>query len=87
VSGVNNLYGEGDIMLITLFIHIPTPLSGDKYPSPPDLLSVSPLIYDKMTEIGGTIPYVNQKKFLGKNDPLVGKDMYICKKNFGKKNR
>jgi len=23
-----------------------------------------------MTEIGGTIPYVNQKKFLGKNDPL-----------------
>jgi hypothetical protein len=58
-----------------------SPLSGDKYPPPP----VSPLIYDKMTEIGGTIPYVNQKKFLGKNDPLVGKDMYICKKNFWEK--
>jgi len=39
-----------------------SPLSGDKYPLPP----VSPLIYDKMTEIGGTIPSVNQKKFLGK---------------------
>jgi len=62
--------GRGDIMLITLFIHIPRwitpPLSGDKYPLP----QVSPLIYDKMTEIGGTIPYVNQKKFLGKNGYL-----------------
>jgi hypothetical protein len=58
-----------------------SPLLGDNYPLPP----VSPLIYDKMTEIGGTIPYVNQKKFLGKNDPLVKKDMYICKKNFWEK--
>jgi hypothetical protein len=53
-------------MLITLFIHTPLlitpPPDGDNYPLPP----VSPLIYDKMTEIGGTIPYVNQKKFLGK---------------------
>jgi len=43
-----------------------SPPYGDNYPLPP----VSPLVYDKMTEIGGTIPYVNQKKFLGKNGYL-----------------
>ena len=67
-----------------IYPHTPvdnSPPDGDNYPLPP----VSPLIYDKMTEIGGTIPYVNQKKILGKNDPLVGKDMYICKKKFWKK--
>jgi len=55
-----------------------SPPGGDKYPPPP----VSPLIYDKMTEIGGTIPSVNQKKFFGKMDPLLEISMYICKKNF-----
>jgi len=50
-----------------------SPPGGDKYPPPP----VSPLIYDKMTEIGGTIPYVNQKKFFGKMDPLLEMRGYI----------
>jgi len=51
-----------------IYPHTPvdnSPPDGDKYPLPP----VSPLIYDKMTEIGGTIPSVNQKKFLGKMTP------------------
>jgi hypothetical protein len=52
------------------------------YPPPPP---VSPLIYDKMTEKGGTIPSVNQKKFLGKMDPPLGNNLYICKKNFWEK--
>jgi hypothetical protein len=57
-----------------------SPLLGDNYPLPP----VSPLIYDKMTEIGGTIPYVNQKKFLGKNDPPSNLRGVYMKKNFWK---
>lgn len=64
-----------------IYPHTPvdnSPPYGDNYPLPP----VSPLIYDKMTEIGGTIPYVNQKKFLGKNDPLLRNNPYICKKKF-----
>jgi hypothetical protein len=57
-----------------------SPLSGDKYPLPP----VSPLIYDKMSEIGGTIPNIYLLKFSRKIDPLLKKDMYFCKKNFWK---
>ena len=49
------------------------------YPPPPP---VSPLIYDKMTEIGGTIPSVNQKKFLGKNGPPYINAGCIYKKKF-----
>ena len=56
------------------------PPDGDKYPPGP----VSPLIYDKMTEIGGTIPSVNQKKFLGKIDPHSKSGDIYRKKNFGK---
>ena len=59
--------GGGYNMLITYRGPPPCLAWGYTPPPPP----VSPLIYDKMTEIGGTIPSVNQKKFLGKMDPLV----------------
>jgi hypothetical protein len=58
-----------------------SPPYGDNYPLPP----VSPLIYDKMTEIGGTIPYVKQKKFLGKMTPLLEIIPLLNKKNFWEK--
>lgn len=52
-----------------IYPHTPvdnSPPDGDNYPLPP----VSPVIYDKMTEIGGTIVYVNQNNFFQKINPL-----------------
>jgi len=54
--------GGGYNILITYGGPLPVWHGGIPPPPPP----VSPLIYDKMTEIGGTIPSVNQKKFLVK---------------------
>jgi len=61
--------GGGDIMLISPPCQkVPsTPLwHGGIPPLPP----VSPLIYDKMSQKGGTIPYVTEKNFLEKNCPF-----------------
>jgi len=58
--------GSGDNFI---YPHTPvdnSPPYGDNYPLPP----VSPLIYDKMTEIGGTIPNTYLLKFSRKLTPL-----------------
>jgi hypothetical protein len=62
-------------------IHIP-PLWHGGIPLP---TTVSPLSPCQNVTKGGTIPSVNQKKFLGKMDPLLNLRGVYIKKNFWEK--